>query len=235
MGAVPVQATLVALGFGAYGAHLTSWRQRIFRETTHGGSATFSKGWVRMVATLKSELRARFRQARNDFVGALSDAERAIAFSKAPAPLKQLFGPGITVAGYVPIATEADPSALLQQASEAGCKTALPYITSRTAPMQFLHWTQHDVLTEGPFGLKQPHASASICHPDVILVPLIAFDSRLMRLGQGAGHYDRALSLLENAYTVGIAWSVQQATELATDPWDIPLNAILTEKAWIAP
>ena len=55
-----------------------------------------------------------------------------------------------------------------------------------------------------------------------------------MRLGQGAGHYDRALSLLDSAFIVGIAWSAQEAPLLPADPWDIPLNAVLTEKAWIS-
>jgi 5-formyltetrahydrofolate cyclo-ligase len=183
----------------------------------------------------KSELRAHYRALRADFADSLDERERAIAFSKAPAPLAEHFKPGCTVAAYIPVGSEADPRALLGQASEAGCLTALPYVTSRASPMQFLHWSPSNSLVEGPFGLQQPESSAEPCEPDVILVPLVAFDSRLMRLGQGAGHYDRALSLLDNAFTVGIAWSVQQAPALPTDPWDIPLNAILTEKAWIAP
>jgi 5-formyltetrahydrofolate cyclo-ligase len=194
-----------------------------------------SKGYALTDVISKSELRAQYRQARADFVDALTDAERAIAFSAAPAPLKALFQRGRTVAAYVPVGSEADPHALLQQAAEAGCETALPHVTSRAAPMQFLRWSMGAALEDGPFGLRQPPATAEPCRPDVILVPLVAFDSRLMRLGQGAGHYDRALSLLDQAYTVGIAWSVQQAPALPADPWDIPLNAILTEKAWIAP
>jgi 5-formyltetrahydrofolate cyclo-ligase len=186
-------------------------------------------------AISKSELRAQYREMRADFVDALSDMERAIAFSAVPAPLKRHFKSGVTVAGYIPVGSEADPQALLHQAAESGCTLALPHVTSRAAPMQFLRWAMDDALEDGPFGLRQPVANAYLCRPDVILVPLVAFDSRLMRLGQGAGHYDRALSLLDQAYTVGIAWSVQQAPALPADPWDIPLNAILTEKAWIAP
>jgi 5-formyltetrahydrofolate cyclo-ligase len=183
----------------------------------------------------KSELRAHYRALRADFADALSDGERAIAFSKPPAVLADHFKPGCVVAAYVPVGSEADPRALLQHANDAGCATALPHVTSRTAPMQFLKWSVGEPLVDGPFGLHQPADSAEICAPDVILVPLVAFDSRLMRLGQGAGHYDRALSLLDQSFTVGIAWSVQQAPALPNDPWDIPLNAILTEKAWIAP
>jgi 5-formyltetrahydrofolate cyclo-ligase len=186
-------------------------------------------------AISKSELRAKYRKMRTDFVEALSATERGIAFRSAPAPLKSLFKSGATVAGYIPVGSEADPHDLLYQAAQSGCAIALPHVTSRATPMQFLRWAMDDPLEDGPFGLRQPVSNADLCRPDVILVPLVAFDNRLMRLGQGAGHYDRALSLLDKAYSVGIAWSVQQAQALPADPWDIPLNAILTEKAWIAP
>jgi 5-formyltetrahydrofolate cyclo-ligase len=54
-----------------------------------------------------------------------------------------------------------------------------------------------------------------------------------MRLGQGAGHYDRALSMLDHSFAIGLAWSVQRAPAIASDIWDMPLNAVLTETTWI--
>ena len=99
--------------------------------------------------------------------------------------------------------------------------------------MRFLLWSPGDPLEQGPFGLMQPASGAENVIPDVVLVPLVAFDSRLMRLGQGAGHYDRALSLLTESIAIGIAWSVQHAPALETDPWDIPMDAVLTEKSWM--
>jgi 5-formyltetrahydrofolate cyclo-ligase len=185
-----------------------------------------------MAETGKSELRKFFRIQRNAFVADLSDGERAIAFSHPPAPLAHLFAPGKIVAGYVAVGSEADPSQLLSAAINAGCTAALPYVTSKAAPMQFLQWTPGDVMEDGPFGLKQPAQTATAVSPDVILVPMLAFDANLCRLGQGAGHYDRALSILPDAVAIGIAWSVQETDLLPADPWDIPLNAILTEKAW---
>ncbi len=164
----------------------------------------------------------------------LSEAELAIAFSQAPTPLSHFFGSGKIVAGYVAVGSEADPTHLLSAAINAGCTTAMPFVTSKTAPMKFLQWTPGDVMEDGPFGLKQPASSATMVAPDVILVPLLAFDANLCRLGQGAGHYDRALSILPDAVAIGIAWSVQKTDLLPSDPWDIPLDAILTEKAWIA-
>ena len=182
----------------------------------------------------KSDLRAFYRKARADFAESLTDRERQIAFSAAPAVLSEHFVQVRTVAGFIPVGSEADPRALLTIAHAAGCKTALPFVTSRASPMQFLRWSPGDPLHEGPFGLMQPSSAAELCEPDVILTPLVAFDRSLMRLGQGAGHYDRALSLLDRAFVVGIAWSIQEAPLLPADPWDIPLNAVLTEKAWIA-
>ena len=182
----------------------------------------------------KSDLRAFYRKARADFAESLSDRERQIAFSAAPAILSEHFIAGRTVSGYIPVGSEADPRALLRIAHAAGCKTALPFVTSRASPMQFLRWSPGDALQEGPFGLMQPRSDTEHCEPDVILTPLVAFDRNLMRLGQGAGHYDRALSLLDSAFILGIAWSIQEAPLLPADPWDIPLNAVLTEKAWIA-
>jgi 5-formyltetrahydrofolate cyclo-ligase len=182
----------------------------------------------------KSEDRCEYRKKRDRYLAGLSDQDVSLAFSAVPSPLRSLFSPDKIVAAYIPIESEANPQALLKFAHEAGCKTALPHVTSMTAPMRFLQWQLGDVLEDGPFGLKQPKADAAVISPDIILVPLVAFDRSLNRLGQGAGHYDRALSLLEDAYTVGIAWSVQEAPYLAADPWDMPLDAILTEKEWIS-
>ena len=181
----------------------------------------------------KGSQRLAFRQIRDDFVAGLSDQEKNIAFSAIPSPMLSLLTPHKLVAGYIAKDSEADPSRLFAAAHQYGCATALPHITSRTAPMRFLRWSPGDLVEAGPFGLMQPRSDAEVCSPDVLLVPLVAFDSRLMRLGQGAGHYDRALSLLDKAIAIGVAWSVQHAPSLITDPWDVPMDAVLTEKSWM--
>ena len=183
--------------------------------------------------TDKPTMRRQYRQMRDEFVAALSPQDRSVSFSKAPSPLAQFFQPGKIVSGYIAKDSEADPSALLLAAHDRGCVTALPFVTSRASPMQFLRWSNGDPLEAGPFGLMQPRATADVVVPDVVLVPLVVFDSRLMRLGQGAGHYDRALSVLENASAIGIAWSVQHAPAIDADPWDVPMDSILTEKSWM--
>jgi 5-formyltetrahydrofolate cyclo-ligase len=181
----------------------------------------------------KRAQRAEFRLKRDAFVDDLSPQERSLAFSRIPSPFAKLLRRGSIVAGYVAIGSEADPAALLKEAHAMGCLIALPHISSKAAPMRFLPWTPGDALVEGPFGLQQPDGTAETCTPDVVLAPLVAFDDRLMRIGQGAGHYDRALSLIPDAIAVGLAWSVQWAPLLASDIWDIPLHAVLTEKSWI--
>jgi len=181
----------------------------------------------------KQSQRMEFRDKRDRFVDSLSPQDYALAFSKIPSPLAQYLLPGKIVAGYIAMGSEVDPAALLTQAHQMGCDIALPHVTSKTAPMRFLRWTPGDDLVPGPFGLQQPAEHAPLCTPDLILTPLVAFDDRLMRLGQGAGHYDRALSLLDHAIAIGLAWSVQHAPVLASDIWDMPLDAILTEKSWI--
>ncbi|MBK6706361.1 MAG: 5-formyltetrahydrofolate cyclo-ligase [Sphingomonadales bacterium] len=192
----------------------------------------FSKGYCVPPADVKSELRRAFKAKRDDFVDRLSVAEKDIAFSHLPSPLAAICTPGAIVAGYVAKGSEADPSKLLQAAAELGCTLALPHVTSKVAPMRFVQWNIGDPLEPGAFGLMQPVATANEVVPDIILVPLVAYDSQLMRLGQGAAHYDRALSLLPDAVAVGIGWSIQQADILPVDPWDAPLDALLTEKSW---
>jgi 5-formyltetrahydrofolate cyclo-ligase len=181
----------------------------------------------------KASQRLKYRQARDAFVAGLSTAEKSLAFSRIPSPLMTLLKPDMVVAGYIAKDTEADPSSIIAEAHAFGCRIALPHVTGKAAPMRFLEWAPGDDLVAGPFGLQQPAETAACCTPDLVLVPLIAFDARLMRLGQGAGHYDRALSILDGTIAVGLAWSVQMAPALITDPWDVPMDAILTEQSWI--
>jgi 5-formyltetrahydrofolate cyclo-ligase len=189
---------------------------------------------VKSIAS-KSALRRIFRERRDAFVADLSPQILNIAFSQTPNMLKKLLSTKTFVAAYAPLGSEANPMALLHTAHENGCHTALPHVSSKVAPMQFLAWQPGDPLETGLFGLQQPAAGSPTIAPDIIFVPLIAFDRRCSRLGQGGGHYDRALSVLPDAIKVGVAWSVQEIDIVPNDPWDIPLDHVLTEKEWISP
>jgi 5-formyltetrahydrofolate cyclo-ligase len=183
----------------------------------------------------KSQLRAKLRVDRNVYYDQMLENQRSLAFSRWPKLLEHIFSPGIVIAGYVAIGSEADPAKLLEQAENAGCRLALPYVTSRASPMRFLDWATEQALFPGPFNLLQPGDDNLDIKADVMIVPLLGFDRTAARLGQGAGHYDRALSILPDCIKIGLAWSVQEVDHIPADPWDIPLDGILTEKEWITP
>ena len=173
----------------------------------------------------KRTLRAQARAARDAF-----HPRGAIVAASA---FLELLTNGLTVASYVPIGSEADPSPLARAAVEAGCVIVLPHVVDRATPLRFLAWDTEAALAAGPFGLHQPADTAEDRAPDLILTPLVAFDAALNRIGQGAAHYDRAFAQFPNALRIGVAWSIQQVAEIAIDPWDVPLHAVATEHDWI--
>ena len=179
--------------------------------------------------TDRKTLRTAMRTMRERFVAAHRPTIRV------PQAFLDQLDRGMTVASYVPIGAEADPSPLARAAVEAGCAIVLPHVTGPKPPLRFLAWDTEAALVAGPFNLHQPADSADERRPDIILTPLVAFDAALNRLGQGAGHYDRAFAAFPDAWRIGIAWSVQQVPALPADPWDVPLHVIATEQDWITP
>lgn len=181
-------------------------------------------------ARLRTELRAR----RDAMVAGLDSAAALFAFRVAPSPLRELIERATVVAGYRAAGSEADPDALLAFAVDAGKTVALPHVERRSVPMRFLQWAPGERLVTGPMGLEQPDlATAPEVAPDLFLAPLLGFDRRLHRLGQGAAYYDRAFARYPDAVRVGIAWHVQEVDIVPDDPWDVPLHAVLTEREWI--
>lgn len=175
----------------------------------------------------KQALRARMRAERDRFVAS------GPAPIPAPVQLIERLRPGTVVASYASLGGEADPSALEQAAAKAGCTLALPHVVDRATPLRFLAWDGAAPLATGPYGLQIPQPDWPEVAPDVILTPLVAFDRALNRLGQGAGHYDRAFATYPDARRIGVAWSVQRVEALPTDPWDVPLHHLVTEREWL--
>jgi 5-formyltetrahydrofolate cyclo-ligase len=150
-----------------------------------------------------------------------------------PAPLLRMIGAARVVAGYAKAGSEVDATCLIALAAGLGRTTALPWLSDRIAPLVFREWAPGEALEAAPFGFRQPLATAQRCTPDLIFTPLLGFDRAMNRLGQGAGHYDRAFASNPDSLRIGLAWSVQECPDLSTDPWDVPLDAVLTEKEWI--
>ena len=175
----------------------------------------------------KLALRAQLRAARDAFAAETSAAILA------PSAFVERLRPGMAVATYFPIGSEADPTQLAAAAAERGCSLALPFVVDRAAPIRFLAWELGQPLENGPFGLRQPVRESPEAAPAVILTPLVGFDARFNRLGQGAAHYDRAFARYPDAWRVGVAWSVQEVPAIPADIWDVPLHAVITEKGML--
>ena len=170
----------------------------------------------------KRILRARLRAIRDAFVAGRPSPVLP------PASFLDALTPGVIVASYHPIGSEADPARFDRAVRAAGATLALPVVIDRATSIHFA--AAEGKLVDGPFGLRQPATDAPHLVPDIIVTPLLGFDAALNRLGQGAGHYDRAFAQWPHAMRIGVAWSVQQVDALAPDPWDMPLHAIVTER-----
>lgn len=170
----------------------------------------------------KLSLRKEMRARRTAFA-----AGRTAIFEDMPQ-----FLPGSVIASYRPIGSEIDPDPFEAEAKASGCMLAYPRVEG-VGVMRFLHPHAPMDWEEGPYGTVQPRSHCPALMPDFIIVPLVAFDRKGHRLGQGGGYYDRALSAAPHAYRMGVAWSIQEVDIVPTDPWDVPLHAIATELEWI--
>ena len=140
--------------------------------------------------------------------------------------------PGAIVAGYSPIRSEIDPVPLMRTLAAPGAQLALPAIMAGDQPLKFRVWSPGDRLQRGRLGILEPSAGAKEVIPDILLVPLAAFDRAGHRIGYGAGHYDRTLEQLRKlkAITaVGIAAAVQEVEAVPALSHDAALDYVLTE------
>lgn len=136
------------------------------------------------------------------------------------------------IAGYAALTAEPDIFPILESLRDAGKTIALPAMVESSDAMVFRSWRAGVPLTRSAHGFRQPPDDAPPLTPDVIFVPVVGFDRHYNRLGHGKGHFDRALADRPSAFKIGVAWSVQEVPDLPIDPWDVPLDAILTEREW---
>jgi 5-formyltetrahydrofolate cyclo-ligase len=165
---------------------------------------------------------------------ALSDEQRAVAaeaLARRGVPFE--IAPGMVVSGYSPIRSEIDPVPLMRKLAEQGAKLALPAVMARGKSLAFRAWSPSDRLMLGPLGILEPSPAAAELIPDIMLVPLAAFDPQGHRIGYGAGHYDFTLEHLRKVKAitaVGAAFAVQQIKAVPAQPHDVALDYVLTEK-----
>jgi len=142
---------------------------------------------------------------------------------------------GVAVSGYLPIRSEIDPRAAMEEAAAHG-PVAVPVIMGAGVPLRFSRWVPGCALREGPFGAMVPEIDDFI-EPEILIVPLVAFDRSGGRLGYGGGFYDRTLEMLRArraTLAIGFAYGAQESGGLPLEPTDQLLDMVVTEAEVIA-
>jgi len=181
------------------------------------------------IAAAKTALRQRLRADRERF----GDPQAGLALRDrvlASVPIPE----DACVAGYWPFGPEMDVRPLLTVLAASGRPCALPVIQGRGRPLLFRRWTTATLLIPtGRFRIPEPPASEPEQVPDVLLVPLLAFDRRGYRLGYGAGYYDMTLARLrasKRILAVGIGYAAQEVEAVPRDAFDERVDWIVTER-----
>ncbi len=181
-----------------------------------------------------SELKSIVRkdaQMRRDALPAAERAKAAETIAARAFPLA--IKPGTIVSGFVPLKTEISPLPLMRKLASAGARLALPVIAGRGKPLILRAFAFGDELATGQWGIREPKPDAPELAPDILLVPLLAFDRRGHRMGYGAGYYDMTIAKLRAAKQViaaGIAYAAQEIAEVPVTPRDARLDLVLTER-----
>jgi 5-formyltetrahydrofolate cyclo-ligase len=177
-------------------------------------------------AAEKRALRARLRERRR----AAATADPAAATKLAQVFLSHLeLAAGVPVAGYRAVPPELDPTPLMAALAAQGHPLALPCTGPRGTVLVFRRWQPGDQLVKGALGIEEPLPAAASVLPSVVLVPLVGFDRRGYRLGQGGGYYDRTLAA-GAMLAIGLAYAAQEVEVLPVEPWDRTLDWIVTER-----
>jgi 5-formyltetrahydrofolate cyclo-ligase len=183
-----------------------------------------------IIDELKVELR-RDAAARRD---ALSVDERQAAAQTIAARAFPFPGSaGVIVSGFMPLNSEISPLPLMQSLVKQGAALALPRIVGRGQPLSMRAWQFGCPLERGQWGIREPKPDAPEVDPDILLVPLLAFDRAGYRIGYGAGYYDMTIARLRGLKTVmavGIAFAAQEVPQVPRTERDERLDLVLTER-----
>jgi 5-formyltetrahydrofolate cyclo-ligase len=141
-----------------------------------------------------------------------------------------------TVSGFFPYKSEISLLPLLARLQGEGWVTAMPVVIGEGLPLVFRAWMPGEATVPGIWDIPMPLVTAAEVSPDVLLVPMLAFDRKGFRLGYGGGFYDRTLAKLrklKQVAAIGVAYAAQEMAEVPRGPHDQPLDWIMTEKATV--
>ena len=169
--------------------------------------------------------------ARRDALPARERADAAAAIAARPFPIE--VAPSAIVSGFVPMRSEINPLPLLQRLADREIRLALPVVVGRGQPLRMRLWKFGDPLQSGVWGIKEPNLDAPEAEPDILIVPLAAFDRGGHRIGYGAGYYDMTINALrarKSITAIGIAFAAQEIEAVPATPRDARLDLVLTER-----
>ena len=182
---------------------------------------------------IKGDLRLA-AMARRDAIPAAERLQAAQRIAERGLPLDAggRLGPGVTVSGYSPLKSEISPLPLMRRCADAGAALALPVVVGRGKALIMRAWSFGAPLGSGVWGIREPTADAAEVFPDILLVPLLAFDRTGHRIGYGAGYYDMTIAALRTrkpVVAIGVAFAAQEIAAVPATPRDARLDLVLTE------
>jgi 5-formyltetrahydrofolate cyclo-ligase len=188
-------------------------------------------------STSLAETKAALRRdaiARRDALPPEQRAAAAQAIAARPFPVA--VAPGALVSGFMPLKSEINPLPLLRRLADAGARLALPVVAGRGQPLIMRAWSSDDPLVRGVWDIREPGLEAPQVEPDIMIVPLLAFDRSGHRIGYGAGYYDMTITALRAGkaiVAIGIAFAAQEIRSVPATPRDARLDLVLTERGVI--
>ena len=181
----------------------------------------------------KRTIRLAAQKKRDDIVRRAPENAGELLASNIEQLISSFSGNGI-ISGFLPIGTEIDIQPALNLLQANNRKTCLPVVDEKNEPLIFRVWRNGDELQQGPLKTRQPLADAFEVKPDVMLVPLLAYDALGNRIGWGGGFYDRTLSAFRmnghRVIAIGVAYDEQQIDQVSTGEFDVAMDWVVTEK-----
>lgn len=141
--------------------------------------------------------------------------------------------PRVVVSGFMPLGNEINPLPLMRKLAGEGAQLALPVVAGRGKPLVMRAWSFGEPLSAGVWGIREPIPETAEVAPDILLVPLLAFDRSGHRIGYGGGYYDRTIAQLRERKAVlalGLSFAAQEVPAVPTTARDALLDLVLTER-----
>ena len=178
----------------------------------------------------KSKIRKKILQLRkkNYFKNSLFDSKKILKFFEKLKFKRKIIG------GYYPYNYEVDAIKVLEKLEQLNFLISLPKI-KKNHQMDFMRWSTKDPLSINEYGIPEP-TSNKIIYPNILLVPIVAFDKSLNRIGYGGGFYDRYIKKVKKKrkiILIGLAYSFQEIKKISISKYDMKLDYIVTNKKYI--